>query len=97
MDLGGITLLIGAIAGLVTVIGGLGMQVATFVRQGQMLESQRDQTAAGLKRDEKLAEVHNLVNGQSELLKKAAFTAGEKAGGDAERENPTVAAHPVEK
>lgn len=79
MDLGGIAAIIGAIAALITVVGSFVMQVLTFARQGQLM-------AAGAARDGKLAEVHDLVNSQSEKLNEAirsvAFAAGEKAESD---------------
>ena len=89
MDYAGLSILIGAIAGLITVVGGFAMQIATFIRQGQMLRAQHAQAAAGAARDQKLAEVHDLVNGQSGAIRKLEYEAGQRAGTDAERANPT--------
>lgn len=75
IDLGGVAAVLGGAAALITVIGGFVMQVLTFVRQGQLM-------ASGIARDNKLAQVHDLVNSQSEKLNEAiravAFAEGEK-------------------
>jgi hypothetical protein len=62
--------LISSSATLLTVVGSLGIQIFNLIRSG--------------KRDQKIAEVHDLVNGQSEVLKTAvkavAFAEGKEAG-----------------
>lgn len=80
VDLNGVALVIGAFAGLVTVIGTLILQILTFVRAGQMRVA--------------VTELHDSVNGQSvafkEALEKVAFAAGEKSGVQSERAAPMV-------
>ena len=82
MDYQGIALVIGAIAGLVTVVGGFLLQVLTFWRQGKMMEQD-------LARDVIAKQTHDLVNGLSarkdEAQKSAAFAEGKAAGVTQER------------
>ena len=77
-DAQAIALLIGAATTAIATLGAFYLQVLSF--------------RAGLRRDLKLAEVHTLVNGQSEALREAvgekAFTAGRAAGQADERHDP---------
>lgn len=86
IDYQGISILLGAIAALVTVLGGLGIQIATFRRQGRM-------ELAGQRRDGEIAVVKGLVNGLSDkrnaATEKSSFAEGKLAGGDEERLRPT--------
>lgn len=82
MDYQGVAILIGALTAFVSVVGGVAINVATFVRQGQVKDA--------------VTQLHDSVNGQSKELKdaiaKVAFVAGEKAGAESERANPLTAA-----
>lgn len=75
-----IAILIGATTTGITVIGSFVLQVMSF--------------RAGRQRDAKLAQVHDLVNGQSEAIKKAigesSFAEGHAAGVLEERDDPHV-------
>lgn len=89
VDYQGIAILVGALTVSVTSIGGFVLTAIAVVRQGQMQQ-------AGVARDKTLAEVHNLVNGQSKKLEELSFQAGVAQGGKDERANPTVAEHRVD-
>ena len=106
-DYQGMSLLIASASGAaVAVLSGLvtvGLQIATFIRSGQVLKGQgvalvaqdaviAAQAAAAQsakKRDVKMAEVHDLVNGAAEKINRLTGEKAFVAGGDAERANPT--------
>lgn len=83
----------------VTVITGVvtaGLQIAAFIRAGRdrEVQAQRD-TMTALDRQTKgaaLDKIQTHVNGMNATIEKLAY----KAGGDAERENPTARATPLE-
>ena len=86
MDYTSVSLLIGAIAALISSVGGIVLQTMVLVRQG------KNAAQAGIERQEqtvKLQEVHTLVNGQSERLQELSRRAGFSEGEKAERDHPT--------
>lgn len=103
IDYNGITGLVVAIGAVITIVGGLGMQIATFIRQGHTNAAivETKEAIAGTNKAivaavVKVDEMHDLVNGKSEKLmvaiEKVAFSAGEKAGIAGERAAPMVPA-----
>ena len=82
MDYSGLSILIGAVAGAIALLGGFALQVAAFVRAGRIEELSK--------------KTHDLVNGQSEKLEVLTFKAGEVSGADKERASPTTGNLPVE-
>lgn len=85
VDYKGISLLLGALAAFITVVGGFAMQVAIFIRQGKSIQVSK--------------ELHDSVNGQTVALKEAiriaAFKSGEAAGVATERADPQVSAKTI--
>jgi len=81
-DYQGIALIIGSVGAVLASVGGITLQILTFMRQGQMMR-------AAVSRDAKIDEVHDLVNGASLALNaaliKVAHNEGEKAGVETER------------
>lgn len=81
LDLAGVALVIGAVAAGIATMGGLVIQVLTFLSQAR--------------RDRKLEEMHAAVNGQSEALKKITSESdkaeGRLEGVAKERKNPMIA------
>jgi hypothetical protein len=86
IDYQGISILVGQLAAFVVAIGGVGINVAIFLRQGRMEQ-------AAKARDGKIAEVKTLVDGLSDkrdaATHKASFAEGKIAGAGEERRNPT--------
>lgn len=78
MDYQGIAILIGAVAAAISVIGGLGIQIATFVRAGQMTKAIEANT-------EKVEVVHKATNSLVEIAGKAEFAKGVLQGRAAQK------------
>lgn len=85
IDYQGIAILIGSIAGLITVVGGIAMQVALFRRTGRI-----EQAGTALAVVVKSVETH--VNGLNQKIADGAFAQGKAAGVDQERAQPMVPA-----
>lgn len=87
MDYQGVAVLISTISAVIISLGTFAMQVVGAIQREKM-------KVAAKATDVKLAQVHDLVNGQSEKMavisKAIGFADGEKAGQAQERANPMV-------
>lgn len=77
--------------GVAAIIVALGVAVPSIVGAWVSVLNLRN----GKVRDTKLAQVHDLVNGQSERLEALTFKADEVSGADKERAAPTTGNKPV--
>lgn len=98
-DYQGMSILIGAIAAFLTVLGGFIMQVLMFIRQGQ-LASRQERVEQVVTEVAKVAvTTHDLVNSLSDrkdkAQKEAAYEQGKVVGAEEERANPLTPTVPI--
>ncbi len=80
MDGNSISLIIAAVAAALVTLGGLGMNIITFIDGRKIRRAQDELKLASIRRDTKLAEIAVAVNGQSERAVAAARVQGQLEG-----------------
>lgn len=80
IDAGGISLIIGAVAAAVPLVGGFILQCLTYRKQGQMERQQNQNSVDGQRREGKLDAVAVRVNGVTEQAINLAARAGHAEG-----------------